>query len=287
MKKKAFSALARSSRLSLFLAAVVFTASTAFAGKLATVDIPVDAGMYAATPAKLTPDQCGQCHNTVYGGLKAAGGNHRFDCQKCHNTIHSYNPKKGNWDEIMPKCSSCHAEVHGPANKDCSSCHANPHTPGKVAMVPRLTNSCGTCHSAQKDELVKFPSKHSKVACDKCHTSHGYKPSCFNCHRPHYRDQPVDTCGKCHPVHQPLSIRYPASEPAQSCAACHGKIFTQWKKTPSRHAKVNCATCHKTSHGYVPQCVECHKAPHPKTILERFPKCLDCHLDVHDLPSVK
>ena len=287
MKKKVSAALARSSRLTLFLLALVFAASTAFAGKVATVDIPVKAELYAVTPAPLTPDQCAQCHTSVFGGLKNAGGKHRFDCQQCHKAIHSYNPKKGNWEEIMPKCSSCHTEIHGPANKDCATCHANPHTPGKVAMTPRLTGSCATCHAAQKEELVKFPSKHSKLACEKCHTSHGYKPTCFNCHTPHFRDQLIETCGKCHPVHQPKQVTYPTTEPPQTCASCHGKIFAQWKKTPSRHAKVNCATCHKTRHGYVPQCVECHKAPHPKTMLDRFPKCLQCHLDVHDLPSMK
>ncbi|BCG47525.1 Cytochrome c family protein [Citrifermentans bremense] len=286
MKKKVCSALAKSSWLSLLLLGVVLAASTAFAAKVATVDIPVKAELYATMPAPLSPVQCAQCHNTVFGALKDAGGRHRFDCQQCHKTIHAYNPKKGNYDEIMPKCASCHTEIHGPANKDCSTCH-NPHSPGKVAMTPRLVNTCATCHPAQKEELVKFPSKHSKVSCDRCHTSHGYIPTCFNCHKPHYKEQPIETCLKCHPVHQPKSIHYPSPEPAQTCGACHGKIYEKWKKTPSKHAKVNCATCHRDKHGYVPQCTECHKAPHPKSILDRFPKCLGCHLDVHDLPSMK
>ena len=289
MKKRVLKAPARFARLSLLLlmATLVLTASAAYAGRTSTVDIPVQEDLYAVTPVPLSPGQCAQCHNSVFGGLKKSGGKHRFDCQQCHQVIHSYSPKKANWDELMPKCSSCHSDIHGPANKDCSSCHANPHTPGKVAMTQRLTSACVSCHAAPKADLVKFPSKHSKVSCEKCHTSHGFKPSCFACHKPHYRDQEIKTCAKCHPVHKPKQVTYENTEPALTCGSCHTQVFAQWTKTPSLHSKVNCAVCHKTSHGYIPQCTECHKAPHPKSILDRFPKCLDCHLDVHDLPTVK
>lgn len=288
MKKKVCTALGKSSRLSLFLLALVLVASTAFAAKVATVDIPVKPELYAVEPKPLTPDQCAQCHTSVFSGLASVGGKHRFDCQQCHKAIHSYNPRKGNWDEIMPKCSSCHTDIHGAANKDCATCHSNPHTPNNVAFSQRLTSTCGTCHVAQQEEVTKFPSKHTKVACAMCHkTKHGFKPSCFMCHKPHFRDQPEETCTKCHPVHKPKQVTYPVTEPAQTCGSCHTAVFEKWKRTPSRHAKVNCATCHKDKHGYVPQCTECHKTPHPKSFLDRFPKCLGCHLDVHDLPSMK
>jgi predicted CXXCH cytochrome family protein len=287
MKKRVYSALAGSGRLSLLLVALLLVASTAFAAKIATVDIPVRAELYAVTPAPLTPGQCAQCHTGVFASLKDNGGKHRIDCQACHKAIHAYNPRKGNFDELMPKCASCHTDIHGPANKDCSSCHANPHAPRKVAMTPRLTGACVSCHAGPKADLVKFPSKHSLVACEKCHTSHGFKPACSACHKPHFQGQEFSTCAKCHSVHKPKQVTYTTTEPAATCGACHAKVYAKWKATPSRHSKVNCATCHKTKHGYVPQCAECHKAPHPKGILDRFPKCLTCHLDVHDLPSMK
>jgi hypothetical protein len=287
MKKKVCTALAKSSRLSLLLVALVLVASTSFAAKLATVEIPVQADLYAATPAPLATTQCGQCHTGVFGNLKESGGRHRFDCQQCHKAIHAYNPKKGNYDELMPKCASCHTEIHGPANKDCSSCHSNPHTPRKVAMIPRLTSSCASCHAGPKADLVKFPSKHGLFGCEKCHTSHGFKPSCSACHKPHFQGQEFSTCTKCHSVHKPKQVTYGAAEPAATCGSCHTKIHAKWKANTSRHSKVNCAVCHKDKHGYVPKCTDCHKSPHPKSILERFPKCLGCHLDVHDLPSMK
>ena len=217
MKKNVVSALARTSRLSLLLALLIFTASTAFAAKLATVDIPVQADLYAVAPVPLSPTQCAQCHTGVFGSLKDAGGKHRFDCQQCH----TYNPKKANYDEVMPKCASCHTDVHGPANKDCSTCHTNPHTPRKVAMSPRLAGTCATCHTGPKAELTQFPSKHTQVACDRCHTSHGFKPSCFKCHTPHFKDQLADSCTKCHSVHKPKQVTYAAGDWTATCASCH------------------------------------------------------------------
>ena len=287
MKKRVCRVLARSGRLSLLLVALLLIASTSFAAKLATVDIPTQPELYAASPAPLAPSQCAQCHNGPFESLKENGGKHRFACQDCHKVFHAYSPRKNNYDEIMPKCTSCHTEIHGPAAKDCSSCHTNPHAPRKVGLSPRLTSSCAVCHPGPKAQLVQFPSKHSLFGCEKCHTSHGFKPSCAACHKPHFQGQAYSTCTKCHSVHKPKQVTYTKSEPAATCGACHTKIFAKWKGTASKHGKVNCATCHHDKHGYVPQCTECHKAPHPKAILDRFPKCLGCHLDVHDLPSMK
>jgi predicted CXXCH cytochrome family protein len=273
--------------LSLMLVALILAASTAFAAKLATVDIPVQPDLYATTPAPLAPVQCAQCHSAQFGNLKENGGRHRFGCQQCHTTIHAYNPKKGNYDEIMPKCSSCHTDIHGPANKDCSSCHTNPHTPRKVGMTQRLANTCATCHPAPAAQLQQFPSKHSLLGCARCHTAHGFKPSCAQCHKPHYQGQAYSTCTTCHSVHKPKMVTYGPKENPATCGSCHTQIYAKWSKTPSRHKNVNCAQCHHDKHGYIPQCTECHKAPHPAGILQKFPKCLGCHLDVHDLPSMK
>jgi hypothetical protein len=268
--------------------AMLALAAFAFAGdakKTATVTIPPAPELYANDPQPLTVTQCGQCHPGTFSNVKNDGAKHRFDCQKCHSSFHAYNPKKGNWDVIMPKCSSCHAEPHGKALTDCASCHANPHTPKKVAMETRLLNACPECHAAPKEQLVKFPSKHSKLACQKCHTAHGYKPTCFTCHKPHHEGQEVTTCTKCHSVHKPLQITYEKDAPAATCGSCHGKVYAKWQKTPSRHGKVNCAACHHLKHGYVPKCTECHAAPHKKEFLSRYPNCLTCHLDPHDPPA--
>jgi hypothetical protein len=263
------------------IAAVAFAAEGS--GKM-KVQIPPDPQLYSITPQPLTAVQCAQCHPSVFQTIKDNGGKHRFDCQKCHTTFHVYNPKKGNYDTIMPKCDTCHNQPHGEKVTDCSSCHANPHTPRKVTMSAALANACSQCHPGPQEQLTTFTSKHSKVSCDTCHTAHGLKPSCFNCHKPHMEGQKAAACTTCHPVHKPLQVTYPNDTPSALCGVCHTKVYSTWKKTVSKHAMVNCALCHHTKHKYKPQCTECHSAPHPAGILARYPKCLSCHLDVHDLP---
>ena len=267
--------------------AMVLAIAPAFAAegkKSATVAIPPAPGLYATDPQPLTVNQCGQCHPGTFGSLKNAGGKHQFDCQKCHTTFHAYNPKKGGWDALMPKCASCHTEPHGKTITDCSSCHVNAHAPKKIPMEAALINACPTCHTSPREQLTKFPSKHTKVSCQKCHSTHGYKPSCFACHKPHHEGQELPTCLKCHPVHKPLQITYEKDVPAVTCGSCHQKVYSTWQKTPSKHGKVNCATCHHSKHRNIPKCGECHGTPHTKEFHVRFPNCLSCHLDVHDLP---
>jgi hypothetical protein len=276
----------------LVFATVVLTAAIAFGATekapIATVKIGKSPELYAVDPSPLTPSQCGQCHPGYYKSLRTDGARHQFDCQKCHTSIHSYNPKKGNYEALMPKCASCHDAPHGKVMVDCATCHTNPHTPKKVAMGPRLLNNCTECHTGPKQQLAQFPSKHTKVACQKCHTSHGYIPQCSNCHKPHYANQAMSTCTKCHPVHRPLQIAWEKETAnTETCNACHAKIVSKWKASPSRHAKVACAQCHHTKHRYKPKCQECHPTPHKPDFLKRFPSCLTCHLDVHDPPVKK
>lgn len=246
--------------------------------------IPKTADLYAAEPAPLTPVQCGQCHSTLYNDIKESGGRHRFECQNCHKSFHAYSPVKNNWEALMPKCRDCHLLPHGEKITECSSCHNNPHAATKIPMSKSLIGSCAVCHSGPFDQLQKFPSKHTKLTCDNCHTSHAYVPGCNACHKPHFEGQVFKNCAsECHPVHQPRNISYKNDADARTCGACHGKVYEMWSKSKSKHAKVNCASCH-SKHGYSPQCSVCHVEPHSKQLHERFPKCLTCHQNPHDLP---
>lgn len=273
--------------LATALVSISLPAAAAQAKKIATVEIPANTQLYATDPQPLSPTQCGQCHNGVYWNLKNDGARHRFACQECHASFHAYSPKKGNWDGIMPKCGSCHPEVHGPQATDCLTCHANPHAPKKVEMGPRLLNTCTQCHPGPKEDLVAYPSKHSKLECQFCHSAHGFKPACTNCHKPHAEGAEGAACAKCHSVHRPLKVTYPKDLPSADCGWCHTKVYDTWSKSASRHGKVACVTCHAERHRFKPVCTDCHKAPHNKEILSRFPNCLGCHLDVHDPPAKK
>ncbi|NJC88689.1 MAG: cytochrome C [Desulfuromonas sp.] len=262
--------------------------SPAGAKELATVKIPLKAELYANNPQPLTPMQCGQCHESYFNNLKANGGKHRFECQECHKSFHAYNPTKGvaAYQELMPKCAGCHALPHGKGITDCASCHNDPHAIKKPVMGTRLAGACGDCHAKPKAELIENPSKHTKVACDKCHTSHGFKPNCNMCHKAHYPEQGFDTCTKCHKVHKPKLVTYGDDTANATCTSCHAEVAGKLKKSPSKHSAVSCVTCHQARHKAVPQCAECHEAPHPKVFLDRYPVCLTCHLDPHDLPSM-
>lgn len=252
--------------------------------KSATVTIPPTPEQYSSTPQPLTAVQCAQCHPGLFKNLKNEGGRHRFACQSCHNVFHAYSPRKGNWDQIMPICSSCHTAPHGAKITNCTACHANPHAPKSIASNTQLTAACYDCHGSVRDELVKYPSRHSKLPCMTCHTSHGYKPSCFNCHQPHFKGQALSTCLPCHPVHQPQNIRFGTKEPSNTCSSCHAKAYTNLAKSTSKHNALACVTCHKDKHRFIPQCTDCHGKPHTQTIHEKYPKCLSCHIDVHDMP---
>lgn len=258
--------------------------ATTQGGKIATVTIPPTPSQYATEPQPLTVAQCAQCHPSLFRNLKDDGGRHRFACQSCHNAFHTYSPRKGNWDAIMPKCSSCHEAPHGPKVTNCNDCHANPHAPKKIAASAQLAAVCFDCHGSVRDQLAKNPSKHTKVACMTCHTSHGSIPSCFSCHKPHVEGQSLSTCLTCHPVHQPLRITYGKDVPSRTCGSCHAKIFNKLTNNTSKHRTVACVTCHKDRHRYIPQCSDCHGKPHQKVIHDKFPQCLTCHIDVHDMP---
>lgn len=257
------------------------------ASPVATVQIPKQPEIFATDPPPLTVTQCGQCHPAAFQDIKKEGGRHAFTCQNCHQSFHNYNPRKNNWDEIMPKCSACHSPAtvpHAQVFNQCAECHSNPHAIKNMPMSQKLLASCATCHAGPPAELKQFPSKHTTLSCADCHTRHGYIPSCNMCHKPHYEGQEFKTCAsECHPVHKPKEIAYKKDVGTRTCGACHDGVYATWTKTPSRHGKVSCAACH-TKHGFIPQCTDCHGLPHSKQLHERFPKCLTCHQDAHNPP---
>jgi len=277
------------SKLVFIITILLACSSLAWQGQAAAAEdgkTASGADLYAVSPQPLTVAQCGQCHVAQFGGLKDKGGRHRFDCRNCHEVFHAFNPRKGNWEELMPKCSKCHEPPHGDQFTNCLTCHVNPHTPRQVPMNKELTSNCGVCHSGPAKQLNEFPSAHTEQGCDTCHTKHGFIPNCLDCHEPHLPGQTMDVCTSCHQVHKPLQIALAPDASAETCGACHDAIYAKWKNTKSKHGKVNCSLCH-TVHGKIPECTQCHATPHDKNILSKFTSCLDCHLDPHDLPVKK
>lgn len=184
-------------------------------GKTATVAIPPASEMYSGEPQPLNPAHCGVCHTAVYRAVKDSGVRHRFACQKCHNVPDAHNLEKVRGKAALkPKCTACHDKPHGRKVIVCVECHSNAHTPKKLAAKSPIVRLCFECHGAIRDKLVTFKSRHSNIPCITCHTSHGFKPSCFTCHKPHQRVQTLSSCLACHPVHMPRQIQYGKEMPS-------------------------------------------------------------------------
>lgn len=265
---------------------LINTPTAAQPGKTATVAIPPAPEMYSGEPQPLNPAHCGVCHTAVYRSVKDSGVRHRFACQKCHNVPEAHNLEKVRGKAALkPKCTACHDKPHGRKVIVCVECHSNAHTPKKLAAKSPIVRLCFECHGAIRDKLVTFKSRHSNIPCITCHTSHGFKPSCFTCHKPHQKGQVLSTCQACHPAHMPRQIQYGKDLPSDNCGYCHVKIYSAWENGLSKHKAIPCATCHKNRHRTIPACTDCHTRPHSPSLHKRFPNCLTCHIDVHDMPA--
>lgn len=258
----------------------------------APAETPQEMSPYEMDIRPLTTAECGQCHFSVFQALKATGGKHKIDCVRCHARYHVYNPRKQNYDEIMPKCSSCHlSAAKGPFHGEnkiltpCLNCHADPHKPLNIPLSV-IEPTCGLCHSKEGNEIKDHPSKHSTdVSCVDCHAEkHGHIPECSVCHESHSpkAELAVKDCVVCHPVHKPNRISYGDKALSTICAGCHGEAYDLLQKKETKHTALKCAECHPT-HKEVPACSSCHGEPHPKRMMIDVTKCGECHGIAHDL----
>ncbi|MBW1796372.1 MAG: hypothetical protein JRJ38_18465 [Deltaproteobacteria bacterium] len=242
----------------------------------------------------LTTAECGQCHFSIFETIKKTGAKHQIDCVRCHREYHVYNPRKQNYDEIMPKCESCHLSPSGgPFHGEhknlipCLACHADPHKPLVIPMG-QVETSCSLCHSKEGNEIKNYPSRHTtEVACADCHAErHGYIPECSACHESHSPEVQLTTenCMTCHPVHKPTQISYAEKTESAICAGCHDDVNDMLQKKETKHTFVKCGECHP-AHKEIPPCSRCHGQPHPRTMMTDVTKCGDCHGIAHDLAT--
>ena len=241
----------------------------------------------------LTTAECAQCHFSIFQTIKKEGAGHQINCVRCHTQYHVYNPRKQNYDQIMPKCASCHlSATGGPFHGEneeltpCLTCHADPHKPLVIPMSA-IETSCAPCHTKEGNEINKYPSKHtSDVTCADCHAEkHGYIPECSACHDSHSPKVELATadCMVCHPVHKPTQITYGQETISLVCAGCHGEALNLLQKKETRHTTVKCVSCHPATHKNILSCTKCHGEPHPKGMMMDMTKCGDCHGIAHNL----
>jgi predicted CXXCH cytochrome family protein len=273
------------------LVCIVGMAGFLFANSWVIQDATAKGSPYEADIKPLTTAECAQCHLSVFQAIKADGGKHQIDCVQCHTQYHVYNPRKQNYDAIMPKCAQCHLSASGgPFHGEgevltpCLECHADPHKPLVIPMPAEA--ACPQCHAEQGNEIKNFPSKHTTdVACTDCHAeTHGYIPDCSACHESHSPEVQMASadCMTCHPVHKPTQIAYAKETGNAICAGCHGDVQDMLQANVTLHTDVLCADCHP-AHKEIPLCSRCHGEPHPKTMMVDVTACGECHGIAHDL----
>ncbi|MGE4296506.1 MAG: hypothetical protein AB7E47_00635 [Desulfovibrionaceae bacterium] len=242
----------------------------------------------------LSDDDCAQCHFSIYQKIKVDGGKHKIACKRCHTQYHAFSSRKLNYDDIMPKCASCHKDAQGnafhgadPSLANCLECHADPHQPLAMPM-DKVEPNCQKCHLSESKEMADYPSQHaSSVSCSDCHADkHGFIPECSACHESHSPDVEMDSkaCMTCHPVHKPKQIAYDKATRSVVCAGCHRDVYDMLQKNVTKHTATPCAACHP-NHKELEPCSTCHGEPHSSAMMRDTTKCRDCHGLAHNLAA--
>jgi hypothetical protein len=149
-------------------------------------------------PSAEIENACAICHKKESLQIKNNVSKHTTEvsCIDCHADKHGF----------IPECNACH-ESHSPDvdlnTNACMGCHPV-HMPNKITYgVETLSTICAGCHQEAYDLLQKNHTKHSDLACAKCHPAHKEIPKCSVCHgQPHSKAMMHDTrkCGDCHGI---------------------------------------------------------------------------------------
>ena len=240
------------------------------------------ASAYDITIQPLKTYQCGRCHYRFYNLLRNHGGKHRIECQQCHEKFHIYRPGRIEYEDILPKCETCHGQVHGSGLSRCAGCH-DAHAPLNITASRTLEQGCQVCHPEVDKEMKTYVTQHTELYCFTCHhTRHGHIPECMECHQPHTRRMTEAECLMCHPPHKALQVGYADDIPQEACSGCHQHAYDMLRENSTKHSALSCAKCHP-EHRAVMQCRECHPAAHSADLLQRFPACGRCHGVAHSL----
>ncbi len=242
------------------------------------------ASVYTVKIQPLKTQQCGRCHYSFYDQLRNEGGKHRIDCQRCHEQFHVYRPGRVKYEDILPKCETCHGQIHGAGLAGCAECH-EAHAPMNLPANRALEQGCYICHPEADKEMKTYVTQHTELYCFTCHhTRHRHVPECMECHQPHTRRMTQADCLACHPPHKALQVIYPENIPQESCAGCHRHAYDKLKKSGTKHTALGCARCHP-EHRAIMQCQDCHPETHGADMLQKYPVCGRCHGIAHSLSS--
>ena len=227
----------------------------------------------------LTNNICIKCHTQQPATIDDRGEKHKtkVNCIDCHIE----HPPRGT--KAIPQCCMCHTGAPHYKLEHCNKCHSDTHAPLDLKLEGEITDPCLTCHQQQGNELKKYPSSHTNLACSECHKTHREIPECMECHAKHTEDMNFEACKGCHPVHMPLEVTYIRETPSHYCGSCHKEAENLLNKNNTKHHDLSCAYCHRDKHKMIPPCLACHGHPHPYDMIKYYPECADCHYTAHDL----
>ena len=223
-------------------------------------------------------------HRTV--GFEMTGRHKELDCRKCHyakyvvdaSALKAKNKDLGRtYLGLDPACTSCHKDVHRPADqtgaavKACTDCHDT----SKWRPAPLFVH-----------DKTGFPltGKHQVVDCAKCHVPAGARAddssshvfaglshaACTDCHKDPHAGALGPDCRQCHITEGWLLIQGDAFDHSRTRYPLLG-----------RHAAVTCAGCHSQDRKKpdFTACSSCHGDAHDSAELARprLMQCEDCH----------
>ena len=234
-------------------------------------------------------EECARCHKHICDLIITQGGKHGIECKRCHVQFHVDTKGTGyvQHEDILPKCESCHRQIHGPDLALCSECHIDAHAPLNIPVERALESGCSICHPEVDREMKTYVTRHTDMLyCSSCHhTRHRHVPECMECHETHATGMTQAECLTCHPPHKTLQVVYPQDIPSESCDVCHRDVYEALKQSDRKHRDISCAKCHPEEHRNILRCKECHPDAHGNAMMEKFLVCGSCHGVAHNTQS--
>lgn len=147
---------------------------------------------------------CAICHAPIVEQLQMHPSAHsKMPCLNCH----SQEPHG-----FSPSCGNCHKpHYQGQPFASCAKeCHPV-HAPQEIIYQRDVAaRTCGSCHGKVYATWQRTPSRHARVNCAVCHSSHGFIPDCRSCHaQPHSAKllQKFPNCLLCHQNAHDLPVK--------------------------------------------------------------------------------
>ena len=215
--------------------------------------------------------------NHVLTGWPLDGAHRTTQCSQCHTArTPSGQPTFLGADKL---CGSCHSGPHQftkPAFQACDRCHSS-----EAWKPPRYDLDFN--HDDRNEARMPLLAAHSKLACNRCHTSAVFKLSiaaperCENCHQTPHAGHLFGAieCSRCHsptfrtfartgfdhsehtrfdlgghkelPCDRCHTPALQAKKPSAACESCHAKLAPHGTRFAAFGSPPACATCHTTS----------------------------------------